>query len=1258
MAASLVSLARAIAAVSLLSSFATSLAAQSVHHVDADAAGADDGSNWANAYTDLQDALAAAVSGDEVWVAVGTYRPAPPAGDRNLSFDLINGVAIHGGFDGTELLLAQRAELFDQTILSGDLNGNDLPGFLNNGENSYSVTGGPDGTDSTAVIDGFTITAGNGDGGFATGGGMLNEGGSPVGPTVRNCTFLLNSAASGGGMANIKSGFPFGAGGSPTLTDCTFRENRATGGAGGGVRNDNGSTTTFIDCLFIDNDSGDNGGGLSSSGTSPVTLIDCRFEGNTATAQGGGARIVGGSTLHATRCAFVGNTAGAGGGGVAAWNVLADIGSNPTLIDCELVGNSASTGGGALFTNGVTTLIGCRLLGNQAENGGGIFGFDTAFDTISISLSNCVLSGNRAVEDPMDATSGRGGGAVFDVLATLTNCTLSENVGDTEVGGVRSAITGGDVTLTNCILWGNRDASGVEELAQLGGDGLIDVTFSCIDRFQALVHPGKLQDQQKVSGSAGSFVGPLDPAGRFGGSIAPLGDLDGDTVLDIAVGATLDNSSTGLGAVWILFLDTDGTVQGEQKINDVVGGFSGPLDLFGGSLAAPASSNGIADLAVGALADDTDHGAIWLLDLSSSGTVTSQSKISHSVGGFVPEPDGSQLGAVSLAWIGDIDSDGFEDLAVGSPSKYNDLGMGVEVGEENKVWILRLDSGGSVTEQQRISATQGNFMGSLSTGDRFGNSVALIGDLESDGLPELAVGAPLDDDGGTDRGAIWLLSLNTDGTVANERKISGTTGEFGGVLIDGDGFGNSLAPLGDLDGDTIPDVLVGASSSDTVWILFLRADGTVRDEQRIDSVEGCLTGDLASGDRFGKSAAAIGDLDADGVIDVAVGAVLDDAGTGALWNLFLSADQPTCPDSGGLRGITNIGDDPLFLGPLGPDLLAGTQDDNLRIASGSPCIDMGDDTALPADAEDLDGDLDIFEPLPIDLAGGPRDLDGDGDTSSVVDMGAHEFPVTVIDTDLDSFETIVLEPDGTSGDPTVDVAVTISNMSILDDETVSVSESQQDLHPESGGFSTPGTTVIVETSLADGDFFLTLSIPFSSADLAGADPLGVVLEYYDSLLADWVLAVAGNTVNSPGFPGPAGDFFPVTGTMPPLPSGDLGDHGVFWNPISMTGFAWANVDHTTEFSTNLFEDCNSNGQPDPLELDCDGDGIPDDCAIVQGLVADCNENGVPDSCDIASGTSMDRLARIFRGGGGITVLRANGIPDECELEVLLVPLVK
>jgi len=282
---------------------------------------------------------------------------------------------------------------------------------------------------------------------------------------------------------------------------------------------------------------------------------------------------------------------------------------------------------------------------------------------------------------------------------------------------------------------------------------------------------------------------------------------------------------------------------------------------------------------------------MWAEAVPSDGTVDSEQKISDTEGDFTGVLNNGDTFGRAVAFIGDLDDNGIEDIAVGAP--LDDDGGDAR----GAVWILFMGTDGKVDSFQKISDTEGDFTGVLDSGDGFGTSVAGIGDLDGDGIEDIAVGARSDDDGGLGHGAVWILFLGTDGKVDGFQKISDTEGDFTGVLGFNDFFGTSVAGIGDLDDDGIEDIAVGASLDDgdkgAVWILFMGTDGKVDGFQKISDTEGDFTGVLDFGDLFGFSVAGIGDLDGDGIEDIAVGALEDDdgdSGAGAVWILFMGTD--------------------------------------------------------------------------------------------------------------------------------------------------------------------------------------------------------------------------------------------------------------------------------------------------------------------------------------------------------------------------------
>ncbi|MDB5230104.1 MAG: hypothetical protein JWN76_909, partial [Chitinophagaceae bacterium] len=213
--------------------FFSFIQAQTTRYIKPASSGSGDGSSWANASASLQAIITASASGDQVWVAAGTYTPS-----SNASFSMKTGVSIYGGFLGTETLLSQRNWSTNVTILQG----NGASVIINS-----SIS-------STALLDGFTI-----------------KGGTAAGTTL---------SAKGGGMTNSSS--------SPTIVNCIFKSNTTTGGfgpgatGGGGAINNSNSSPIITNCIFLNNNATGTGGAMANYGSSNPAITNCSFYGNTA----------------------------------------------------------------------------------------------------------------------------------------------------------------------------------------------------------------------------------------------------------------------------------------------------------------------------------------------------------------------------------------------------------------------------------------------------------------------------------------------------------------------------------------------------------------------------------------------------------------------------------------------------------------------------------------------------------------------------------------------------------------------------------------------------------------------------------------------------------------------------------------------------------------------------------------------------------------------------------------------------------------
>ncbi|MFH0981770.1 MAG: right-handed parallel beta-helix repeat-containing protein [Planctomycetota bacterium] len=387
-------------------------------YVKKDATGANHGTNWVDACTDLQRALAVAAGPghavQEVWVAAGTYHPTAD-GDRTVSFALVNGVALYGGFAGGETDLSERDPAVHMTVLSGDLQENDA-GTEGLSDNSHHVVTA-DIVDATAVLDGFVLTAGNADlEPHTAGGGMFVQGAHP---TLANCTFRANRAVVGGGLYIEDD--------SPTVMSCTFGGNWAEL-RGGALYNECGNPVA-VNTVFSGNSAEVRGGAIYNSNVSRPTFTNCTIAGNIAEETGG---IYGGYGSSATviNCVLWSNSDLGGS------DESAQIGGVPPAVNYSCLQGLIPGPGGL----GGTGNIGADPRFRDADGPDGVPG--TADDDLQLAAgSPCIdaadneadidanasgvqplpatdLAGNpRFVDDPTTADTGHGTPPIVDMGA-------------------------------------------------------------------------------------------------------------------------------------------------------------------------------------------------------------------------------------------------------------------------------------------------------------------------------------------------------------------------------------------------------------------------------------------------------------------------------------------------------------------------------------------------------------------------------------------------------------------------------------------------------------------------------------------------------------------------------------------------------------------------------------------------------------------------------------------------------------------------
>lgn len=389
--------------------------AQSVRFVNINSTSvAPDGFSWSTAYHDLHQALAVAQNGDEIWITQGVYKPAQN-GDRWKTFILPSGVALYGGFSGTEVVRDQRNWVANQTILSGDIG---VPG--DSTDNSYGILYASN-TNELTSVDGITIEE-------------ANANNSDI-----NTAFFLPSRSGAGIYLN---GFGQGSTAHLKISNCTIRSNRANY-QGGGIfangRNGGHAIVRLDNCLIEKNRAGYYGGGVVVENTSVQTyqleVNSCIFSKNRATVSGCAVWLYTRQAIVFSDCLFSEHTQ-PGAGAVA---IEGDNLSLPILFQrCDFHLNKNWDIGSAIYFRVYSTtgklpiqIIACNFNANTGTPLS-MYGSNSNCD---LGVFNCIFHSNLG-----DDNSGVVSWSALSAISTINfiNCLFYKNWGREFSGSLNS----------------------------------------------------------------------------------------------------------------------------------------------------------------------------------------------------------------------------------------------------------------------------------------------------------------------------------------------------------------------------------------------------------------------------------------------------------------------------------------------------------------------------------------------------------------------------------------------------------------------------------------------------------------------------------------------------------------------------------------------------------------------------------------------------------------------------------------------------
>ena len=337
----------------------------------------------------------------------------------------------------------------------------------------------------------------------------------------------------------------------------------------------------------------------------------------------------------------------------------------------------------------------------------------------------------------------------------------------------------------------------------------------------------------------------------LGSSAAPIGDLNGDSIRDIAVNVYgINTNCTGVSVLYILFMNADGSIQHTVETNDFMQKNSPMLGhdskIFRSSITSADDLNGdsIQDIAVASYSGTTTYdvtGTLYILFMNSDGSVqnvvTTHKPISTTFLPLLCNGFGS-----SITSIGDLNGDSTPDIAVGAYGARNLDRYGDRINDTGALYIMFMNPNGSIKQIIPVYHLNENKENPHSG---LGSAVDVVGDLNNDSVPDIVVGSYGHDDNPSnltrDYGGAYILFMNPDGSIQKIMPITKST-KNGPILDKNDFFGSSIASVGDLNNDDTVDIAVtshnynfGTVNPSPLYILFMNSDGSIQKTIQMDS---------------------------------------------------------------------------------------------------------------------------------------------------------------------------------------------------------------------------------------------------------------------------------------------------------------------------------------------------------------------------------------------------------------------------------------